>query len=200
MKHCEMHQVSLSTFIDGELQPADALAAVDHLARCGECRAFYRDARALDELTLGAVQLATTQPVSADLWRRISKEASLPTAAPTRSAWRRLRPVWASVAAAALVVAIGLSLIGRPTDTGDIEIVIEQDRGSMTNERFVELTSELLRSDRRYHEKMRDVLELVGNDARREGSREDYPGRSEVNTALEAADESDRAEGGGPAV
>jgi predicted anti-sigma-YlaC factor YlaD len=198
MKHCEMHQVSLSTFMDGELRSTDALTAVDHLARCEDCRAFYRDARALDELTLGAVHLAAEQPVTADLWRRISDEASHHTS--TRSAWRRLRPVWASAAAAALVVAIGLSLFGGATETGDVEIVLEQDRGSMSDERFVELTSELLRSDRRYHEKMRDVLALVGNDARREGSREDYPGRSEVDAALEATDETDFDKGNGPAA
>lgn len=72
-------------------------------------------------------------------------------------------PIW--TAAAVIFLAFGLwagsgfHLPGYHTQNSVIEL--GEDRGKMTEQRFVELTTELLRSDRRFHRKMLDVMLTV---------------------------------------
>ena len=40
-------------------------------------------------------------------------------------------------------------------------VTLEEDRGSMTDERFVSLAAEVLRADRRYHRKMLQVMQVA---------------------------------------
>ena len=73
---------------------------------------------------------------------------------------------------------------------GVLEVTLERDRGSMTEQRFVELVTEVLQSDRRYHQKM---YEVMGSVTRSTTGREGPVGDAErspelVLPAIEAAD------------
>jgi predicted anti-sigma-YlaC factor YlaD len=180
MSHCERMELSLSVMMDGELEAAELLPAVDHLARCASCRAFYRDARALDSRVLEAGNAAEPQAplASAAVWDRIRAETH-PATGTARASGVRWR-VWGSVAAALLIVAVGLAgarlwQAGAPArgENGPVVVVLGQDSGRMSDERFVELASELLRAGPRYHERMHEVMELVlRKETEREGAME----------------------------
>ena len=75
-------------------------------------------------------------------------------------------------AAAAIVIAVGLGvaywsnqLPGAPTPE-QAEVLISEDVGHMTDGRFVELTKEVLRADRRYHSALFQIMEQVIRDTR----------------------------------
>ena len=47
------------------------------------------------------------------------------------------------------------------TEDGEVDVVLEEDRGLMTDDRFIELTTEILKADRSYHRKMFEVMSVV---------------------------------------
>jgi len=55
----------------------------------------------------------------------------------------------------------GFKIPGLHTKQEVIELRLGEDRGKMTESRFIELTAELLRSDRRFHRKMLAVMQQV---------------------------------------
>jgi hypothetical protein len=48
------------------------------------------------------------------------------------------------------------------TDSREMVIRLEENRGTMSQERFIEMVSELLQADRMYQEEMFAVLDAVG--------------------------------------
>lgn len=167
MSDCETCEMSISALVDGELPTEDLLPALDHLAECSSCQAFYRDARALAASlpieTSADPRLPASTPAEApeEIWHRIEREAAPALARPGRT-----RP-WAMRLAAAVLLVAGLwgalavaRLALRPAGE-PIEITLEEDRGRMTEQRFVNLTVELLRADSRYHQEMLQVLTAV---------------------------------------
>lgn len=157
MSDCETCEMSISALTDGELPAEDLLPTLDHLAECPSCRAFYRDLRAL----------AAALPPE-EVWRRIEVAA-----APGLSRTGRARP-WAMRLAAALLLVAGLGgalafvRFGLHPAGEPIEVTLGEDRGRMTEQRFVDLTVELLRADSRYHQEMLQVLTAVERGGRRE--------------------------------
>ena len=163
MSDCETCEMSISALADGELPADELLPTLDHLAACPSCQAFYRDLRAL----AGALPLVTgssrrlSEPAEAPeaVWHRI--EAAAPELSRSR------RPLsWALRLAAVLVLAAGLwglfsTLRSTLRPDAPIEITLGEDRGRMTEQRFVDLTVELLRADPRYHQEMLQVLTVV---------------------------------------
>jgi hypothetical protein len=152
MSDCETYETSISALADGELPREDLLPTLDHLAECASCQAFYRDVRAL----------AAALPSDPEaIWRRIEAAA-----APALTRTGQSRPWAMRLAAAVLLVASlgGAIALGRsaqrPTEE-PIEITLGEDRGRMTEQRFLDLTVELLRSDSRYHQEMLQVLTAV---------------------------------------
>jgi hypothetical protein len=146
MTRCTATQESLSAIIDGELEAVPLPRVLDHLARCFACRTFYRDARALD-----AILDALEPPLSAPA-----------PASPRRSRWLPA----AAAAAALLTIAVGLWAFAARARVGDRgpetgEVLQEAGARAMTDERFVELLAEVLRADRRYHDKLLDVMQQV---------------------------------------
>jgi len=183
MSHCERFETSLSVMIDGELGAAERLPVVDHLARCAACRRFYRDARALDALVLETASAVPVEAPSRDVWERIEAAGGLRPAARSGSVvsldlrWK----IWGAVAAAALLVAVGLSVVSlwsvrrvQPVAGSSVAVVLGRASGRMSDERFVELATELLRADPSYHDRMREVMNLV---TRPSGGREGTPER-----------------------
>lgn len=161
MNDCERHEMLVSAWMDDELDRREQLALVDHLVGCGTCRAFYARARALDAVVAGEC-FAGTAPVA--IWQRIEREAG--------SGRRVVPPVpgWAWRAAAAVVLAVGLGvvMVQQPFTPSapprEVEVRIGEDRGRMSDRRFVELTKEVLRADPRYHAALHRVMEQVLGD------------------------------------
>lgn len=171
-ERCEIHQADLSALIDGELDARDAIAAVDHVTDCGACREFWRSARALQDATSAeAGAEAGAEPLPpADGWRRIESTVQ----GEDRRSHRARPRTWAWRIAAMLVVGVGLLFAlqpgspqpGSPRDTGlepGLAGTIEVQAGTrpMSERRFVEVTTELLRADPAYHAMMLDVMRQV---------------------------------------
>ncbi len=176
MKNCETYECLVSTWLDDELDRSGQVELLDHLMRCAACRGFYLDARALDGL-VGAVRTPAEAPQpSPDLWKRIERETRTDR---SRSARRRI-PAWALQAAAVIVVGVGLSAMiwsGRLLEAPlpeQAEVLLGENAGQMTDARFVELTKEVLRSERHYHSAMHEIMAQVVRDtaAAREASDE----------------------------
>jgi len=93
----------------------------------------------------------------------------VPIEARRKRAWA-LRPQWAVGLAALVVLTLGVwfgagssPALGSTNDLRDGEIFIrlEEDKGRMSEERFVALVSEILRADRRYQQEMYVVLDEI---------------------------------------
>lgn len=158
---CEAHEAELSALLDGEVDRERLLPTLDHLVRCPACRSFYRRSRALDG-TLALLREGEAEEPSPDApWEGIRRRAGL-------SPPRRRPPAWAWPLAAGLLLAVGLAwaagtLSGPSIPPPDevLEVRVESERGRMSEERFLELTTELLRADRRYHLALEQVLAEV---------------------------------------
>jgi len=190
MTHCELCEIELSAVLDGEADGETLPTALDHLVTCRACQAFYRGARAVD----AAVARGQADPPPERVWRRIEAEVRVRRFAfPARRA-----AVWAARLAAAVLVGAGLWSLGvlRPPSlpVGDaVEVRLEADRGDMSDERFVRLTTELLRADRRYHRKMMDILAVVNRDLLVEEGGEGWRESEFPNAALASGGDTDTA-------
>ncbi len=171
MSDCEIYEMSISALADGELPKEDLLPTLDHLASCPACLAFYRDVRSLAAALPDPQQLSEPAPEEApeEVWRRI-EVAAAPSLARTERG--RLQP-WTMRLAAAIVLVAGLwgalaALSALQPAGAPIEVTLGEDGGRMTEERFVDLTVELLRADPRYHQEMLQVLTAVEGRGRQE--------------------------------
>jgi hypothetical protein len=178
MSHCEMYEISISALADGELPTEDLLPTIDHLAECPGCQAFYRDVRALAAaLPAQPAAESATGEAPEEIWRRIEM-ATAPAVVPAVGRTGRARP-WALRLAAAVLLTTGLwgALAAvrflRPADA-PIEVTLGEDRGRMTDRRFVDLTVELLRADSRYRHEMLQVLSTVSKKDERQEAPADY--------------------------
>ena len=166
MKKCESYESLVSAWLDGQLDRAEQVEGLDHLVRCESCRAFYLDARALDGL-LGTLRTpaVATEP-SPDVWKRIEWA----TRKRRSGSARRRIPAWALQAAAVVVLGVGLSFMvwsGRMLEAPlpeQAEVVLGENRGQMTEKRFVELAKEVLRADGQYHSAMLEIMGQVVRD------------------------------------
>lgn len=160
MTFCDDYEIELSALLDGESNAAMALKLVEHVASCSACSTFVRELRS----TQACVDSLRMVPES-----ELESKATLPV---DRKSTRmlRLRPQWAIGLAALLIITVSFWFgtdIGVPSgftnDLRDGELVIRlgEDKGRMSNERFVALVSELLRADRRYQNEMYMVLDEI---------------------------------------
>lgn len=162
MSSCEVMEIAVSALIDDELSPSERLRTIDHLVDCPGCRELYRRSRTLSEVVTDPRSELDEEPPDEGFWRRISAASSFgerPARRPSSMWWSRL--------AAALLLGLGLALLlpsisenGAGTDDS-LELILEGDRGQMSEKRFVALTAELLKADRRYHRKMLEVMLAV---------------------------------------
>lgn len=173
MNACEKHQVRISAWFDAELDRAEQFAVVDHMSTCAACREFYRDARALESaVSVARAGRSETDPsLPLGLWERIERDARPP---------RAVRPAWASLAAAAVVFAVlglgflsgafrdsaepgpAVETVSNETTSDMIELGGKEDR--MDDERFVELTREVLSAGPRYRAAMYEIMRQVNED------------------------------------
>jgi len=176
MNGCQEHEIELSSLLDGESSAAAMVRTLDHLVGCPACRGFYAELRSFQERVDSLAPLSPGEGLSttpADPFPVVS-----PAVAPASAGKRRLpggaRPIrlprWAWGAAATLILT--LSLAGahwlparrqapRPERGETLTVRLEEDAGQMSDRRFLQLTTELLRADRRYREMMGRVLDDV---------------------------------------
>ncbi len=162
--NCESYETLISTWVDEGLEHGGQRELLDHLVRCPACRGFYADARALEGLVALAGSGATGEEPAPEIWQRIRSRTE------DRESSGESWPSWAWRAAAALLIGAALAFAPWPTSSSlersgeQVEVILEEDRGLMTEGRFVELAAELLRADRRYHFAMQEVMDKVIDD------------------------------------
>jgi predicted anti-sigma-YlaC factor YlaD len=164
MDSCELHQITLSSFLDGEASPEELRPALDHLTVCDACREFYRELRRLERI---CDELPLQSPVRANAKVKARGSSLL-------APWR-LVPRWAWGWGAAAAVVLVSILWGPELRTREpardlapavaagqpVSVTLGESRGQMTDERFLQLALELLRSDGTYRETMYAVLSQV---------------------------------------
>jgi hypothetical protein len=216
MKDCEYHETQLSAWLDAELDRAGQMELLDHLVFCESCRRFHAKARMLDGLVAAVRAADDSDAPPAEIWTRIQQSADRqrpqqrsqrrPQQRPRQRSQRRpsgrsgrrpVVPVWALRAAAVLVLAVGLGAVlwfGAPRlAEPPAEAIVElgTETGQMTDDRFVELTQELLRAGPRYRVAMFRVMEQVMRDTGEHEASIEYEERPD------AAAEGSRADGAG---
>jgi anti-sigma factor RsiW len=170
MRNCDHYETLVSTWLDGQLENPAQIECCDHMVRCESCRSFYVEARALDGLLAVVRTPAGLEAPSPDSWKRIERMARKNLG---RRPSRRV-PAWALTAAATLVVGIGLTLAlwsGRVVRASESADVVLGQSSEMTEQHFVELTKEVLRSDRRFHSAMYEIMDQVVRDTMPAGER-----------------------------
>lgn len=171
-QNCESWALEISALVDGELEAEAILEVVDHLTRCAACREFYRQARVLAQ---GVVTVDPRRHAPApELWTAIAKASSTTVPVAQQTVGPR-RPTLVALAAAA-VLAIGAYFLLKPVSPAPSapvavatqmprEIVLGGGAEAMTDQRFVELTTELLEADPRYRRELRSILQQVAVNA-----------------------------------
>jgi hypothetical protein len=194
MSACRNCESELSALLDGESDARTAVTVLDHLTHCESCQDFYQRLRHLQGIIDRMPQQAASS-LSAALTRSCDTDDPIPSSHP-RARIRSL-PEWAWAVAAVLIVAVGLlgitqlgMLSSRPASQSaqTLTIRLEENKGQMSGDRFVELVTELLQADRQYQFKMLDILTAIppGNamaeapalfaSMHREGARQEHPG------------------------
>lgn len=193
MSQIEKIEANISALIDGELSRDDLLKSIDMILENGDARRFYNEARALESLVS---RHRETDPMHEELpnglWDKIEKEYRQPEAKVVRLGGVFTK-VWAAAAAILIAVGIWAGVWQLPQATAlpqPVNITLSENKGEMTEKRFVELASELLQADRSYHRKMLEVMQTVteGNFVA-EGSLEGVPTE---NQTLASADNPDQ--------
>lgn len=157
MQRCEVHELAISSLIDGELNAPQTLTTFEHVLTCQSCAAFFRRARRLED------QLA---PLRDD-------RAPVATAAPRLRPWAVAR--WSAAVIAMLLVGLALGrLDGDLGPAAPAPSTMEVgDGGKMSDDRFVAVATELLQADSRDRIEMLQVLQHV-----QKWNTEESPGRT----------------------
>ena len=175
--------LELSALVDGELEREERVKILDRLAMESECRDLYLEIRRMEEVVRSA-ELPGTLP--GRLWRAVQKRVGHPGSVRGSGGWSWLRPVpvpaWALGVSAVLLLLLlvwgNVSTLSEPRgprlQSGvTIRVGLGSDEAGMDDQRFVQLTTELLRADRRYRRKMLEVMQEVDGSAFiAEGSRD----------------------------
>ncbi len=165
-------EIQVSALLDGELGREETLAVVDQLLESPALQRFYRAGRRLD-VALGELRGGDAEGAPpSELWSRIAAAATLPDRG--KAAASRPRPPvwrWALQAAAVVLVAVATWLLapsaqrpGGPLDLAGSDVVsvaLASEPDRMTERRFLEITTELLRADRSFHRQMYQILQAV---------------------------------------
>ncbi len=167
MNSNDNHETNLSALLDGELQGEELLRGVDALVEDPELRDFWRSARSLQKGLAQNGLAESREPLPEGMWEKIESRAKSSRSARVYQLFAQPR-AWA--AAASIVLLLGLGALGlfhelTPTSAGARTVELASAEGQMTEERFIELTLELLQSDPRYHRKMFQVMKTVQEEA-----------------------------------
>lgn len=163
----QLHEADLSAVIDGELDGEPLRLAIDALVEDSSLRDFWKQSRGLQATLANPDDDRVGVSPSPDLWKKIEKETNESTLIVSL---KRL-PMRSLAAAATILLVVSLTLSGLlridlPFGQSNGQSVnLAGERGSMDEQRFIDLTTELLQADPRYHRKMLEVMELVNEQA-----------------------------------
>ena len=157
---CEHYQMNISAMLDGELSGSELAETVEHLAQCETCRKEMERFRRMQELVDGEY---VEEAVPRNVWKnieRISKAEKKPAVIGFKD------NVYKIIAAAAvLIIIFGAGyFFGRPgtvlMQDGQslINLASQPQTQQMNDDRFIDITRELLNSDPRYQVKMYMIL------------------------------------------
>jgi len=164
-KNLQPIEENLSAIMDGELSGEELLESIDALVETDELRSFWQDSRSLEKaLKTQQTELIETPPES--VWENVEVVAGQKIAKIFRL--NNVSPqVWAAAASIALIFSLTVAGLLRgtfPEQANANTIQLGQHDGQMTEDRFIELTTELLQADSRYHRKMLDVMQTVNRE------------------------------------
>jgi hypothetical protein len=141
---------------------------VDQLLQSRELQVQWREGRRLQMALEGTGKGGAKLPPGG--WNRVRRASGLGRARVVRlsaTATRALVFAASVVLVAGLAVTAFFGLPGGPAPTGEgtTRVELASERGRMSDDRFVELTAELLRADPKYHRRMLEVMEVVHEQA-----------------------------------
>jgi predicted anti-sigma-YlaC factor YlaD len=120
--NCRKFEKLVEPYLSGDLSPSDREFFDDHLGHCASCREIVADFQALEAMLDGASELEVTPPPY--LASRIM--ANLPSRPGSGLlSWKFLHPV---VAAASLVLAVGIGFIAQDMLMDPQEIVVRSQQ------------------------------------------------------------------------
>ncbi len=145
MNKCEHYQSELSALLDGEASLSGAIELLDHLVACSTCRDFFEELRSFQEHVdrLAEPLAVASRPATG---RRFSSSVV------TVPQW-----AWGLAAAVTLMVTVfSINMVrnsqGDPTFLSTpTSVSVAENSLPMSEERFVEIVTELLQDGRRYH-------------------------------------------------
>lgn len=117
---CESVQSSLADFFDGSLSAALRGPLLAHLDRCPSCRAAFERERAFRDLLADMDTLPAPAQLEEHVLGAVFAQVPLRERVRPRAEGARLRPVWALLPVALLVLVIALGQWLRPVDTGEL--------------------------------------------------------------------------------
>ncbi len=178
MTECQIHELQISALLDGEADLHEQVAVIDHLLACTSCRAFYTQARELQDIVDELPSDLLTAEASggeAATGRPAGAEGGLPRTDQRRSRVLQI-PRWGLAAAALILLSLGFwsgttlrgseepELFVLPTPGEPIDVRLASNEGEMNEAEFMNLALDLLHADRRYHRKMYQILQLLEAD------------------------------------
>ncbi|MBS1262131.1 MAG: hypothetical protein MAG453_01470 [Calditrichaeota bacterium] len=156
---------NLSAIMDGELRGEPLLESIDALVEDASLREFWRNARSLQKALNRRAEAGADTPPEA-LWERVERRTGT-RRAKVISLKRWSPQVWAAAASIVLVFSLALAGLLRgtlPPEAAARTVELGSREGRMSEQRFVQITSELLMADSRYHRKMLEVMETVNRE------------------------------------
>jgi hypothetical protein len=160
MNRCSDYEIEISALLDGESDPAMALTLVEHIAECAACSTFVRELRATQKMIDSVPTIPDTESHAGEVVALATRKTRV----------LGLKPQWALGIAALLLITVsvlfsnGVGTTARLTNDirdGELVIRLEENKGRMSEERFVAMVSELLRADRRFQNEMYVVLDEI---------------------------------------
>jgi hypothetical protein len=164
-KNLQPFEENLSAIMDGELTGEKLLESIDALVETGELRSFWRDSRSLQK-ALAAPQAGLIEAPPDSLWDNVEYATGKQRAKVFQL--NKVSPqVWAAAASIVLIFSLTVAGLLRgtfPEQANAKTIQLGQNDGRMTEDRFIDLTTELLQADSRYHRKMLEVMQTVNSE------------------------------------
>jgi len=166
MSQYETNEMNLSAIMDGELSGEEICRTIDALIEEKELIAFWKKGR---QLNRGLVADSSEENVvmPEGVWDKVEQKSGLGRKKVFKLDSFQPR-VWAAAASIILVISFATSGIIDFRDffqSGDQTVELSSQGGKMSEERFIQLTTEILEADSRYHRKMFEVMQVVNERA-----------------------------------
>ena len=165
---CEHYQINISALLDGELKGSELTETVKHLAECDGCK---REMEIFERMQSKVDEEFTVQEVPRIAWKNIARIAEADSRKPAVIDFKSSMVRYIAVAASILIV-FGLGyFFGQPGNimsSGNEPLInltsYESGESNMSEDKFLQLTRNLLNSDPKYQMKMYLVLHTIYGD------------------------------------